>query len=151
MDPNKRSNEAHNYKLPEVQVEESIAKPKVETGDSTNVTEASMSRAIEQSTIKIPSGTLNSQQPSQGVAVDPSSSLLGLNQPTQSKGQRQIKVITDDLPADDIDLIEKAWVVKAKAIVNETKGNPNEQSSEIEKIRNDYQSKRFNKANLDQK
>jgi hypothetical protein len=47
--------------------------------------------------------------------------------------------------ADDVDLIEKEWVEKAKQIVNQTKEDPNLQSTEIDKFKTDYIKKRFNK------
>lgn len=47
--------------------------------------------------------------------------------------------------AEDVDLIEKEWVEKAKAIVNHTKDDPNRQSKEINKMKADYIKKRYNK------
>ncbi len=47
--------------------------------------------------------------------------------------------------ADDADLIEKAWVEKAKEIVNKTKHDPYLQNKEINKIKADYMKKRYNK------
>jgi hypothetical protein len=52
---------------------------------------------------------------------------------------------TTSLSAEDVDLIEKAWVEKAKDIVKGTMGNPHAQSEEINKIRADYIKKRYNK------
>lgn len=52
-----------------------------------------------------------------------------------------------DVPirADDIDLIEKEWVNKAKEIVSSTVGDPRRQSKELNKMKTQYISKRFNK------
>jgi hypothetical protein len=47
--------------------------------------------------------------------------------------------------ADDVDLIEKEWVTKAKAIVEQTKNDPHRQNKEINKIKADYMRKRYNK------
>ncbi len=52
---------------------------------------------------------------------------------------------TDDLIADDTDLIEKEWVDKAKAIVAQTKDDPHLQNQEITKVKTDYLKKRYNK------
>lgn len=52
---------------------------------------------------------------------------------------------TDDLIADDSDLIEKEWVDKAKAIVAQTKDDPHLQNQEITKVKTDYLKKRYNK------
>ncbi|MDQ3093562.1 MAG: hypothetical protein M3Q70_00050 [bacterium] len=51
----------------------------------------------------------------------------------------------DDLAADDIDLIEKQWVLKAKNVVTSTMGDPYKQNKELNKVRADYIKKRYNK------
>lgn len=47
--------------------------------------------------------------------------------------------------ADDVDLIEKEWVEKAKEIVEKTKENPYLQNKAISEIKADYIKKRYNK------
>lgn len=47
--------------------------------------------------------------------------------------------------ADDVDVIEKEWVDKAKAIVNQTKNDPYRQEEEVEKLQADYLNKRYGK------
>lgn len=47
--------------------------------------------------------------------------------------------------AEDVDLIEKEWVEKAKHIVASTKENPREQNVEIAKLKADYMKQRYNK------
>lgn len=47
--------------------------------------------------------------------------------------------------ADDSDLIEKEWVLKAKEIVARTKHDPYQQNKEVERIKADYMKKRYNK------
>lgn len=47
--------------------------------------------------------------------------------------------------ADDLDLIEKEWVEKAKAIVAHTKNDPRAQSFEMNRFKADYLRQRFNK------
>lgn len=49
------------------------------------------------------------------------------------------------LIADDVDVIEKEWVDKAKKIVNSTKSDPREQEKEVNKLQADYLLKRYNK------
>ncbi len=49
------------------------------------------------------------------------------------------------LIADDNDLIEKEWVLKAKAIVASTKDDPYMQNKEMGQYKADYIKKRFNK------
>lgn len=46
--------------------------------------------------------------------------------------------------ADDIDLIEKEWVEKAKQIVEKTKDDPRTQTAELDKVKIEYRKKRFN-------
>lgn len=47
--------------------------------------------------------------------------------------------------AEDVDLIEKEWVTKAKAIINSTRGNPHEQSKELSRFKADYLKTRYSK------
>lgn len=51
----------------------------------------------------------------------------------------------DELEAADSDLIEKAWIQKAKAIVEHTKADPHVQNKEINKVKSEYIKKRYNK------
>lgn len=53
--------------------------------------------------------------------------------------------ITTPPVAEDIDLIEKAWVEKAKAIVKSTHGDPFSQNKELNKVKADYIKKRYDK------
>ena len=52
---------------------------------------------------------------------------------------------TSDLAADDRDIIEKAWIQKARTIVERTRDDPHEQNKEINKVKADYIKKRYNK------
>lgn len=52
---------------------------------------------------------------------------------------------TAALAADDADLIEKEWVLKAKAIVMQTKNDPHQQNVQMNGIKADYIKKRYNK------
>lgn len=47
--------------------------------------------------------------------------------------------------ADDVDVIEKQWVVNAKNIVEKTRNDPREQSKELSRFKAEYVQKRFNK------
>ncbi len=49
------------------------------------------------------------------------------------------------IDADDGDLIEQAWVDKAKAIVERTRDDPYNQNKEISKFKADYLQKRYKK------
>lgn len=54
---------------------------------------------------------------------------------------------TTDMPqmADDIDLIEKEWVEKAKQIVEKTREDPRAQTEALDKVKSEYQKRRFNR------
>lgn len=47
--------------------------------------------------------------------------------------------------ADDVDVIEKEWVDKAKKIVDSTKDNPRAQEKEVSKLQAEYLMKRYGK------
>ena len=47
--------------------------------------------------------------------------------------------------ADDSDLIEKEWVIKAKHIVDQTKHNPRLQNQQITRLKADYMKRRYSK------
>ena len=48
--------------------------------------------------------------------------------------------------ADDIDVIEKIWVDKAKTIVQQTKNDPYLQEKQVSILQEDYKKKRYGKA-----
>lgn len=50
------------------------------------------------------------------------------------------------LIADDADLIEKEWVLRAKAIVAQTAHDPNLQTKEMGKVKAEYLKTRYNKV-----
>lgn len=47
--------------------------------------------------------------------------------------------------ADDADLIEKEWVIKAKHIIAKTLHDPYEQNKQVEQMKADYMKKRYNR------
>lgn len=62
-------------------------------------------------------------------------------QPSTSQASSGLPAI-----ADDNDLIEKEWVVKAKQIVEKTKNDPHKQNKELNVFKADYMQKRYNKT-----
>ena len=141
MDQSSRGSESSPFKLPEVQPEPRDIAPNFEAGNS-RVEEHAASKIIEQQGMV---GSFNGQnaQSTISTAIDPS---VISDQPStiQTDNSPRKIAVTDSIPANDVDLIEKAWVIKAKAIVDQTRNDPHEQSNELNKIREDYQSKRFN-------
>lgn len=147
MDQKTTNNESVPFELPpeQAEVKPNLGQPEVAPeADANNIAEKSMAKAVESGTVGNPfAGTSNQTLQQDGSSVDPS--ILIPQTPTSVKSTgKQITILTDDLQAADTDLIEKAWVVKAKAIVEKTRDNPYEQTKEIKKIKADYQKKRFN-------
>ncbi len=67
---------------------------------------------------------------------------------TQQPAEPQSGLTKDSsLPAvaDDVDLIEKVWVEKAKTIVKRTKDDPYQQEKKVSSLQEDYQKKRYGK------
>lgn len=56
--------------------------------------------------------------------------------------------ITSAIPvtAQDLDVMEKEWVNRAKQVVNATRDNPRQQNIELAKVKADYLQKRFQKT-----
>ncbi|MFO0970904.1 MAG: hypothetical protein U0520_00950 [Candidatus Saccharimonadales bacterium] len=80
-----------------------------------------------------------SQPPLQQPASSPASQVTALPDPQQAQ------MIPDPQIADDVDVIEKEWVDKAKKIVSATKDNPHQQEKEVSKLQATYLMKRYNK------
>ena len=81
----------------------------------------------------------SSSAPTAATFTDPA------QQATTDPQAPTIVAASSQLSAQDADLIEKEWVLKAKEIVARTHGDPYEQNSEINKIKADYIKKRYNK------
>ncbi len=86
-----------------------------------------------------PSGPAVPMMPPQSI---PQASSSPTNTPT---GQPMQPISATPQIADDNDLIEKEWVLKAKQIVAATKDDPYVQNREINKFKADYLKKRYNK------
>lgn len=83
----------------------------------------------------------SSPAPPQQPIIVPIPVKLGDADDTSASG-----TLTTDLSAQDVDLIEKQWVERAKAIVARTQNDPYIQKKEINKAGADYIKKRFNKT-----
>lgn len=66
-------------------------------------------------------------------------------QPQPQQPQGSAPATDTPLIADDVDVIEKEWVDKAKKIVSATKSDPHTQEREVSKLQADYLMKRYNK------
>lgn len=100
-----------------------------------------------------PAAVVPAQAPSGMAGPVPASDAGQMAGPMQA--QPVAPQVTDvPLEAEDSDLIEKAWVEKAKAIVEQTKDDPYLQNKEINRVKASYIKKRYNKdikLNEDQK
>ncbi len=67
-----------------------------------------------------------------------------VNQPV-SNDDNQLTVGLNEMSAEDLELIEKEWVEKAKEIVSRTQGDPYKQNIELNRVRAEYIKKRYNK------
>lgn len=66
--------------------------------------------------------------------------------PSNAAANGQAVVVGAPAVADDGDLIEKEWVLKAKQIVEQTRHDPYKQTKELHKFRAEYMKKRYNKV-----
>ena len=94
------------------------------------------------------------EQPHEGMPVGATPAQAASPQPVPSQAATQVvqssaqtaqTVAPDPQIADDVDVIEKEWVDKAKHIVGSTKEDPHEQGKEVSKLQADYLMKRYNK------
>ena len=123
--------------LPQPQVE-SNSTPGEGIGTD-KVGEQEQSQAVERGAS---TSSLASQSP---IAVPPIAPLADMSQAGTIPGSQAPASDTYTLIADDVDLIEKEWVSKAKAIVEQTKADPHNQNKEMNKVKADYMRKRYNK------
>ena len=80
--------------------------------------------------------------------------VMPVAQPQPATPQQPVPQAHPSAPttADDLDLIEKEWVEKAKAIVAQTRTDPYAQNNEMNKFKADYMQKRYQKEiKLDEK
>lgn len=121
MEPNK---ESYNTELPEPVGEANI--------DTLSVPAPEASTGLQQPQMPV----------AQPVFQSPAQAAVQSSQPVPAP----IQPVTDTpLIADDADLIEKEWVLKAKAIVAQTAHDPNLQTKEMGKVKAEYLKKRYNK------
>ncbi len=83
--------------------------------------------------------------PQQGGTGDPQTVTTIPSVPASPPSPPGVPVDDAALMADDADLIEKEWVVRAKAVVEQTKTDPYAQNRELSKVKAEYIKKRYNK------
>lgn len=82
--------------------------------------------------------------PAQTQTTPQTSTQQAIAVPTTDQSTAVPSVATPQI-ADDVDLIEKEWVEKAKSIVAKTKADPHAQNQELNQVKADYIKQRFNK------
>jgi hypothetical protein len=121
--------------------EKIIALQGSESSDSINERDAA--RAIEQ---KSQSNDGGSQTRSAPGAYDAHSQIQGLqSDPAGSIDSGDDSAVDVPEIAEDVDLIEKEWVKKAKDIVHATLGDPYTQNKQITKMKLEYIKKRYDR------
>jgi hypothetical protein len=136
--------------LPTPQFE--LPEPKANTGKEAldrllpNDADPGLKKATESRNMESPDfaapGALPASQVAQSLAVANPGGAAGI---IPGLAPAQVPLIDDNLLAEDGDLIEKAWVQKAKAIIEHTKNDPYNQNREINKVKKDYIQKRYQK------
>ncbi|MFT4532064.1 MAG: 1-aminocyclopropane-1-carboxylate deaminase [Candidatus Saccharimonadales bacterium] len=115
-----------------------VENPEIEAQDTHN--EKSMDLKVE---------TDNSNTTGAGMIAaaglnDAQAQVQGISMPQSSTSQPATQMVVPDT-ADDVDLIEKEWVKRAKDIVAATQGDPAKQNNQINKMKVEYIKKRYNK------
>lgn len=119
--------------------------PEVAMGLGPNMPQPETNQQTEQHNMELPAtqapAPLSAQQlaPAAQAPTLPAATL-----PTTPLIQSAQAQQPTDLTAEDNDLIEKAWVQKAKDIVEKTKDDPFKQNKELNKVKASYIKKRYN-------
>lgn len=129
--------------LPKPITPEANDTPAVESAPAVSSYEQSPNTAISPEVTPAAGDSVNQSSSTQKLApVDLPQPIVQQTPPPMSTSN------TDpDLPvvADDVDVIEKVWVDKAKSIVKQTRDDPYMQEQQVSSLQEDYQKKRYGK------
>ncbi|CAN5623425.1 hypothetical protein BH23PAT1_BH23PAT1_2800 [soil metagenome] len=114
--------------------------PEGEGPDRVDYNEQAVSKALEQGGAAPASGQPFTPQGQSATPVPPLQDPSSIAQPLQLPDDNSHPAV-----ADDTDLIEKEWVVKAKEIVARTSQDPHKQNQELTNMKVGYLKKRYNK------
>lgn len=117
--------------------------PKPLEVDKPNGGEVSSDKSPE----NVPRGEATKNTGDRSIQAAPSVPASDLPQPISAPTdhRQQASAVQGPSVADDVDVIEKVWVEKAKSIVKETRDDPHEQERQVSDLQSDYQKKRFGK------
>lgn len=123
----------HNYELPKpakgVEIYTPVSMDKdAQTEKQTNTQE--QTSVSDNPPVVNPVPTVQTSIPTQPLVVQP---------PTNT-------ISSVSMTAQDLDVMEKEWVDKAKQVVSATRDNPRQQNIELAKVKADYLQKRFQKT-----
>lgn len=138
MDPNANT-PAQSFDLPQP------GRPEAVPGVNPNTPVPETNQQTEQHNMELPSAVAPALVPQ--VPPVPPVVPAGQQQPLATVPAAPAPIVLQDddvLTAEDDDLIEKAWVQKAKDIVERTKNDPYNQNKEINKVKASYIKKRYN-------
>jgi hypothetical protein len=123
--------------------------PKPEATDHTEQLERidGFNEAIADRAVEHKKGSGHGSAALSGVAVNDATSQVQASQVASVLGGTASADIQIDVPevAEDIDLIEKIWVQKAKDIVARTQGDPYNQNKQVNRMKVAYIKKRYDK------
>lgn len=122
--------------LPKPQAEGSMTP--LEAGSGEQVSERRQAQSLEQGAAQ------HASIPPQPPLLPSFRGIAPLSQGTSAMGTGSA-ADTSVLIADDVDLIEKEWVDKAKEIVEKTKNDPHAMNKKMNEVKADYLKKRYNK------
>jgi hypothetical protein len=91
----------------------------------------------------LPTQPSNQDQP--GQLPQPAAAPAAATPAPTADPQATAQAVPTPQIADDVDLIEKEWIEKAKSIVAKTKADPHAQNQELNQVKADYIKQRFNK------
>lgn len=114
-----------------------------QTGNSVASSEQQQSRNVELG-VSVPQPAMPQNDTGSGLPANTSQmpmSQSGMSAPVSASSGSSSALI-----ADEVDLIEKEWVERAKRIVEHTKTDPYQQSEEVNSVKAEYQQKRFNRS-----
>lgn len=134
--------QAPSFELPPAQSAEQTGQAQAENNQvARNETQSAVAveQGISQPMPPIPQQPVNGNNQAQNQTSN--------STPSGNNGQQSGGAAASWMPqiADDSDLIEKEWVIKAKEIVARTAHDPHLQNKEMTKFKADYLKKRYNK------
>lgn len=136
-------NEQHFDALPPLNLDQSPASAAPNQGGEAKASQSEVSG--DRSTEQLPGGlnVPSASSPLPSLPADDAAAAASTDNAQQDTTQTPI--VPPPAIADDVDLIEKEWVEKAKHIVEQTKHDPYQQNQEMTKMKADYLKKRYNR------